>query len=119
MSSTSSPSAPQKPKLLDRVRLAMRTQHYSPRTEDAYIGWIRRYIVLNRVPAACPESRRKRDRRSVRSPADRLLATAPPPDEIGCNGARHIPARPHVPPAGSGPFPARAYPQNPSPGAGK
>lgn len=32
-------------KLLDRVRDAIRTRHYSPRTEEAYIHWIRRFIV--------------------------------------------------------------------------
>ena len=36
------------PKLLDRVRDAVRTRHYSPRTEDAYAHWIRRYIVFHR-----------------------------------------------------------------------
>jgi hypothetical protein len=72
MLTTNSPSAPQKPKLLDRVRLAIRADHDSPRTEDAYVGSIRRYIVLNRGPAACPESRRRRDRRAIRSPEDGL-----------------------------------------------
>lgn len=33
------------PKLLDRVRGAIRTRHYSRRTEEAYVGWIRRYIL--------------------------------------------------------------------------
>ena len=32
-------------KLLDRVREAIRTRHYSPRTEEAYVHWIRRFIV--------------------------------------------------------------------------
>jgi site-specific recombinase XerD len=32
------------PKLLDRVRTAMRTRHMSGRTEEAYVSWIRRYI---------------------------------------------------------------------------
>ena len=32
------------PKLLDSVREALRTRHYSLRTETAYVGWIRRYI---------------------------------------------------------------------------
>jgi hypothetical protein len=35
------------PRLLDRVRLAMRTRHMSPRTEEAYIGWIRRFIIFH------------------------------------------------------------------------
>lgn len=32
------------PRLLDRVRAAIRLRHYSLRTEQAYVGWIRRYI---------------------------------------------------------------------------
>ena len=77
-----------KPKLLDRVRHAVRARHYSRRTEKAYVHWVKRYIffhgkrhpadgrrlghrdvsttmiythVLNRGPAA------------VRSPADRMF----------------------------------------------
>jgi integron integrase len=38
------PVAPPAPKLLTRVREAIRTRHYSRRTEEAYIGWVRRYI---------------------------------------------------------------------------
>jgi hypothetical protein len=36
----------QPPKLLERVRQAIRARHYSRRTEDAYIFWIRRYICF-------------------------------------------------------------------------
>jgi integron integrase len=36
---------PERPKLLDRVRAAIAARHYSPRTERAYIYWIRRLIV--------------------------------------------------------------------------
>ena len=32
------------PKLLDRVRTAIRLRYYSRRTEQAYVAWIRRYI---------------------------------------------------------------------------
>jgi len=35
------------PKLLDSVREAIRTRHYSRRTETAYVGWIRRFIVFH------------------------------------------------------------------------
>lgn len=38
------PPTVSQPKLLDRVRDAIRTRHYSRRTEVAYITWIRRYI---------------------------------------------------------------------------
>jgi len=37
----------QSPKLLDRVRDAIRIRHYSRRTEDAYVFWIRRFIVFH------------------------------------------------------------------------
>jgi integron integrase len=36
------------PKLLDRVRLTIRTRHYSRRTEHAYVGWVRRFILFHR-----------------------------------------------------------------------
>ena len=35
------------PKLLDRVRQAIRLRHYSRRTEHAYVAWIRRFIVFH------------------------------------------------------------------------
>ncbi|RLC75453.1 MAG: integron integrase [Chloroflexi bacterium] len=38
----------EKKKLLDRVSDAIRLKHYSPRTEEAYVGWIRRYILFHR-----------------------------------------------------------------------
>ena len=36
-----------KKKLLDRVRDAIRVKHYSIRTEDAYVSWIKRYILFH------------------------------------------------------------------------
>jgi integron integrase len=41
-----SPAPPQKPRLLDRVRQSIRSRHYSPRTEKAYVAWIKRYIFF-------------------------------------------------------------------------
>ena len=38
---------PQPPKLLERLRGAVRLRHYSPRTEQAYAGWTRRFIVFH------------------------------------------------------------------------
>lgn len=35
------------PRLLDAVRARLRFKHYSLRTERAYIGWIRRFILAN------------------------------------------------------------------------
>jgi integron integrase len=40
------PTAP-KPKLLDQVRQAIRTRHYSDKTEKAYVHWIKRYIFFH------------------------------------------------------------------------
>jgi len=40
---------PAAPKLLARVRDAIRARHYSPRTEQAYVHWIRRYIFFHGV----------------------------------------------------------------------
>lgn len=37
-----------KPRFLDTVRDALRTRHYSRRTAEAYVAWIRRYIVFSR-----------------------------------------------------------------------
>jgi integron integrase len=37
----------QKPKLLDQVRSVLRVKHYSYRTEQSYIHWIKRYIYFH------------------------------------------------------------------------
>jgi hypothetical protein len=57
-----SPCLPQdapsgKPKLLDQVRELLRVRRYSVRTEEAYVGWIRRYIFFHgkRHPAEMGE----------------------------------------------------------------
>ncbi len=39
--------APRQPKLLERLRIHLRTRHYSIRTEQAYIDWARRFIVYH------------------------------------------------------------------------
>ena len=43
------PDAPRtrEPRLLDRVRELSRARHLSRRTEQAYVGWIRRYILFH------------------------------------------------------------------------
>jgi integron integrase len=40
--------SPNKPKLLDQVRSDLRLKHYSIRTEQAYVDWIRRFILFHR-----------------------------------------------------------------------
>lgn len=44
----------EKPKLMNRVRGELRARHYSRRTEEAYVGWIKRYIFFHdkRHPAS-------------------------------------------------------------------
>ena len=46
------------PKLLDQVRYALRTRHYSYRTEKCYIQWIKSYILFHdkRHPAELAEN---------------------------------------------------------------
>jgi hypothetical protein len=110
MASMNSPSAPQKLKLLNRVRLAIRAHHYSPRTEDAYIGWIRRYIFFHGkrhpIEMGAEEVTRflsslavdgrvaasthvlNRGWAAVRSPADRLPLGSPPPAGLFAAGPK-------------------------------
>ena len=38
---------PKPPRLLDQVKQVMRVRHYSPRTEDSYVQWIKRYILFH------------------------------------------------------------------------
>ena len=44
---SSRPGAGREPRLLEQVRGRMRLKHYSLRTEQAYLYWIRRYIRAN------------------------------------------------------------------------
>jgi site-specific recombinase XerD len=43
----SRPFPPPRPRLLDRVRAGLRIRHYSRRTEEAYVAWIRRYVLFH------------------------------------------------------------------------
>lgn len=36
-----------KPRLLDQVREIIRVKHYSSRTEESYINWIKRFIFFH------------------------------------------------------------------------
>ena len=44
---TNASLSPQKPKLLDQVRQAIRARYYSIKTEEAYVGWIKRFIFFH------------------------------------------------------------------------
>ena len=35
------------PRLLDRVTNALVLRNYSPRTVEAYVGWIRRFVLFH------------------------------------------------------------------------
>ncbi len=50
-------SFPQPPKLLDRLREALRSRHYSRRTEQTYCHWVKRFIYFHnlRHPAQMAE----------------------------------------------------------------
>ncbi len=39
--------APRAPRLFDQIRDCLRLKHYSYRTEQQYLGWIRRYILFH------------------------------------------------------------------------
>jgi integrase len=41
-------SIPEPPRFLEQVRAAVRTRHYSRRTEEAYVGWTKRFILFHR-----------------------------------------------------------------------
>jgi hypothetical protein len=41
------PGAPPRRRLLDQVRDAVRLRHYSIRTEEAYVGWVRRFVLFH------------------------------------------------------------------------
>jgi len=51
------PATPRKPKLLDQLRQAIRSRHYSYMTEKAYVGWVKRFIFFHnkRHPAEMGE----------------------------------------------------------------
>jgi integron integrase len=44
---TGAPDKARAPRLFDEVRRQLRLKHYSLRTEQAYVGWIRRFIVAS------------------------------------------------------------------------
>ena len=38
-----------KPKLLDRLRYAIRRMHYSYKTEKSYVAWVKRFILFHKL----------------------------------------------------------------------
>ena len=41
------PPRTERPRLLDSVREAIRTRHYSRRTEETYLQWMKRFIIFS------------------------------------------------------------------------
>ena len=73
------PPAPRSPRLLDRVRIAMRARHGSRRTEKAYVGWNRRDILLStpNIPGLRHQDRTKAARPPLSARHKRLTTPRP------------------------------------------
>jgi integron integrase len=56
-----------KPKLLDRAQALLRTRHYSIRTEQAYLDWIRRFVEFHavRIPGGAGDAGSKTQARGA------------------------------------------------------
>ena len=46
------PVQPSAPKLLDQLRGRLRVKHYSIRTEQSYVDWLRRFVPFHNIPVA-------------------------------------------------------------------
>src|SRR6266496_2868623 len=94
------PAAAPKPRLLDRVRDAIRARHYSRRTEKSYVAWIRRYIFFHgkrhpalwRGPSSAGVRAPPREERRSRPEPDRGARgegeQGPPDDAAGSHQGR-------------------------------
>jgi hypothetical protein len=65
------PEAPQPPKLLEQVVARLRVKHYSLRTEQIYVDWIKRFVWFHGKRFYNPsqlinlENCKKKDRSSI------------------------------------------------------
>jgi hypothetical protein len=97
MPSPAAVAVPEKrePKLLERVRDALRVRHLSLRTEKAYLHWIRRYILFHRKRQCRVQARDAAllPGRGARSLAPALLRSL----RIGPGPTRSMPCSPANP----------------------
>ncbi len=89
------------PKLLDRLREALRARHYSPRTEQTYCQWVKRFIFFHHVrhPAEMGEAEINAflTHLAVQGEGERLDAEPGPQ-----RAALPVPPRPRSPTRGPG-----------------
>ena len=48
-SHTATPVATPQPRLLAQMREALRSRHYSPRTEQSYCHWVKRFVLFHKL----------------------------------------------------------------------
>ena len=65
-------TASAKPKLLDRMREALRSRHYSRSTEWYYFNWVKRFILFHLITTMVYTHVLNRGGKGVRSPVDVL-----------------------------------------------
>ncbi len=68
------PPPPGKPKLLDRVRAACRVRHYSGRTEECYLAWIKRFLFFHNPSLALGGRGARGEGGVLRHPSDMGVA---------------------------------------------
>ena len=106
-------AAPARPRLLDRVRAALRHRHYSRCTEDTDVAWIRRYVLFHgkrdRAHGLPELSGGRPPRGGVHPEPGPHRASVPLPRRArgGCPLARRPRAREATPATPGGPHPGR------------
>jgi len=76
----------EKIKLIENVRNVIRMKHYSIRTEETYISWIKRYIFFHNKRH--PSEMNTKGARCLRSiPNTRALTFEEHPGKVGIRGA--------------------------------
>ncbi|MBU2445204.1 MAG: phage integrase N-terminal SAM-like domain-containing protein [Bacteroidetes bacterium] len=68
-----------KSRLIEQVRINLRTNHYGPKTEESYINWIKRFILFlnKRHPSKIGETEIKSFLEDDESQAHFLISSLP------------------------------------------